>query len=299
LYSKNLYEINEEINNHLQKMIKINDDLIRKIIDLLNQNYSFNNNSLSLSMEKKEKELYTFQRDIAIQKVIDFSIIGNKQSELENIINAPQSYPINKQIANLDNFNDEIYNSYPEKNKKDQTIRDDIKSNLINNSSSKNNHSNNLKFFLLEKIKKENFDLQNNNEIKVLKNNKIVYINKILLNSYSTVRSIKKSKKINFLLRKKRSSKYRGVSKNGNKWQVLMMINNKQHYLGNYSTEELAARVYDIQAIKSKGIKARTNFVYDNNQIQKIYNTKCNNISDIITLLNNWKYFISSKHKWI
>ena len=70
-----------------------------------------------------------------------------------------------------------------------------------------------------------------------------------------------------------------------------MMINNKKCYLGNYPSEDLAARIYDIQAIKSWGINARTNFVYNNNQIKKIYNNqinmKCNNISDIMGQLNN------------
>jgi len=69
------------------------------------------------------------------------------------------------------------------------------------------------------------------------------------------------------------------------------MINRKNCYLGNYPSEDLAARIYDIQAIKIWGAKAKTNFSYDNNQIKKIYNKKfninCNNISDIMTQLNN------------
>ena len=116
-------------------------------------------------------------------------------------------------------------------------------------------------------------------------------MNKYLLNSYSNSRAIKKLKKIRFIIRKKRSSIYRGVSKNGSKWQVLIMTNNKKYYFGNYSSEELAARIYDIQAIKSRGINARTNFIYDNEQLKKIYykkiNIKCNNISEIMTQLNN------------
>lgn len=59
-------------------------------------------------------------------------------------------------------------------------------------------------------------DLDSNNEIKVLKNRKIVYVNKDLLNNYSTSRTIKKLKKINFVKINKTSSKYRGVSRNGN-----------------------------------------------------------------------------------
>ena len=234
-----------------------------------------------MAIEQKAKELHIFQReiDIVIQKVINFSIIGNnkQKSELGNIINTPQSYPINKAIINFRKFVGETYNSYSEESKKIQTITDDIKARSINNCSKKDKHN--------------IFDSQTNNEIKALKNNKIVYINKYLLNSYSISRSVKKFKKINFILRKKRSSKYRGVSKNGNNWQVLIMINYKKNYLGTYPSEELAARIYDIYAIKSWGIKARTNFVYDKNQIKKIYNKKinikCKNISDIMTQINN------------
>ena len=57
------------------------------------------------------------------------------------------------------------------------------------------------------------FDEGNNNEIKVLKNKKKVYINRYLLNSHSTSRSLKKYKQFKFEIRKKTSSKYRGVSK--------------------------------------------------------------------------------------
>ena len=49
--------------------------------------------------------------------------------------------------------------------------------------------------------------------------------------------------------------------------------------------------MYDIQAIKNWEIKARTNFVYNKNQIKNIYNKKidikCNDISDIMAQINN------------
>jgi hypothetical protein len=250
-----------------------------------------------LAIEQKAKTLYIFQRDInfMIQKAINFSIIGNnkQQNELKNIIITPHSYPINKEIINLEKFIAEGYNSYQEKSKKNQTIEDEVKGSLINNSSSKNNLNIKFKCICSKKniIEKDIFALQTNNEIKVLKNNKIVYVNKDLLNSYSTSRTIKKLKKVNFVIRKKRSSKYRGVSKNGSNWQVLIMINKKKYFLGNYPSEDLAARIYDIKAIKSWGVKARTNFAYDKSQIQKIYNKKinikCDNISDILAQINN------------
>ena len=69
----------------------------------------------------------------------------------------------------------------------------------------------------------------------------------------------------------------------------IIMINNKKYFLGNYFSEELAARIYDIYAIKSHGIKARTNFVYNYSQIKKIYERKIeiktDNISDILKQL--------------
>ena len=166
--------------------------------------------------------------------------------------------------------------------------------NLSSNASyfSKNNYFNviNIKNEKTKKkiIQKKTKQTENNNEIKVLKNNKIVYVNSFLLNSYSTSKNIKKFNKITFIGRNKRSSRYRGVSKNGNQWQVLMMINKNKSYIGSYPSEELAARIYDILALKNRGIKARTNFIYNSKQIKKInemeINIKSENINDIIKL---------------
>lgn len=74
-------------------------------------------------------------------------------------------------------------------------------------------------------------------EIKVLKNKKIVYINSLLLNSYSTPKNIKKLNKITFIGQNKGSSKYRGLTKMGiNGRQALMML--KKSYIGTYDCEE-------------------------------------------------------------
>ena len=40
------------------------------------------------------------------------------------------------------------------------------------------------------------------------------------------------------------------------------MINRKKTYIGNYDSEEDAAKAYDQYAIKYHGDKARTNFFY-------------------------------------
>ena len=124
-----------------------------------------------------------------------------------------------------------------------------------------------------------------NNDIKIFKNRKIVYINQSLLNSYNS-KNLKKVKNITFIIETERSSKYRGVSKNGNQWQVLFMNHNKKSYVSTYSSEEVAARIYDILEIKKRGIKARTNFKYNNLQIKKIkdmdIDIKSKNINDFI-----------------
>ena len=130
---------------------------------------------------------------------------------------------------------------------------------------------------------------ENNNEVKVLKNNKAVYVNSCLLNSPSSSKNLKKLNKIAFIGRSKRSSKFRGVSKNGNQWQVLLMHKKGKSYVGTYNSEEFAAKIYDILAIKYRGVKARTNFKYSFQQIKKIgetdFDIKSKNLEDIITLL--------------
>jgi hypothetical protein len=118
--------------------------------------------------------------------------------------------------------------------------------------------------------KKDEENIKKRNEIKVILNNKLVYSNSNDTNSYSN--NFQPSKKIIFMNVGRRRSKYRGVSKNGNQWQVLFMVNNSKSYVGTYITEDLAARVYDIMAIKNRGNKAKTNFIYSEIQIRKIFN---------------------------
>ena len=70
--------------------------------------------------------------------------------------------------------------------------------------------------------------------------------------------------------RKPRGSRYRGVSRNGNQWQVLIMVNKKKRYVGSYSNEEEAARAYDKVALQNHGNKAKTNFDYNEEEVKKI-----------------------------
>ena len=64
------------------------------------------------------------------------------------------------------------------------------------------------------------------------------------------------------------------------------MNHNKKTYVGRYYSEEVAARIYNILEIKKRGIKARTNFKYNDFQIKKIkdmdIDIKSKNINDFI-----------------
>ena len=288
--------------------------MITEIIKSIKKDYLSYISYSSLTSDEKLKEFYLIKRkneqeffkpkfnhDITYQKDNTFSIINNSKIEntsqlnaSKNIIIGKQSDIINYMVNNSEKLiNESSNNLKKEENNKPKIIIDDKEANLINNSSSIKNPSFKMKYFNIEKdlIKKHLLDFKTNNEIRVLKNRKIIYINSDSLNNYSTKRYIKKLKKINFVRKYKTSSKYRGVSRNGNKWQVLIMANNKKYFIGNYPSEELAARIYDIYAIKKKGIKARTNFPYNHTQIKNIYdnniNTKCSKISEILIQINS------------
>ena len=67
------------------------------------------------------------------------------------------------------------------------------------------------------------------------------------------------------------------------------MNHENKTYINSYTSEEVAARIYDILSIKKKGIKARTNFSYNNLQIKAIkemfIDIKSKNINDFINKL--------------
>ena len=63
----------------------------------------------------------------------------------------------------------------------------------------------------------------------------------------------------------------------------------KKDYVVLYNIQEIASRIYDFISIKNKGIKAKTNFVNNLHQIQKISDSnidyKAENIEEIISHL--------------
>ena len=78
-------------------------------------------------------------------------------------------------------------------------------------------------------------------------------------------KSFKGDEKDNF-----RGSKFRGISKNGNQWQVLLMFQGQKKYFGTLKEEIEAARFYDRVSIQYHGIKAKTNFNYTKEEVMDI-----------------------------
>ena len=67
-----------------------------------------------------------------------------------------------------------------------------------------------------------------------------------------------------------RRSSYIGVSKNGDVWQALIVIDSKKTYIGSYYTEEEAAIAYDFYSIVIKQFAEKTNFDYTLRLIKKM-----------------------------
>ena len=246
---------------------------------LISDTYSNSNNSIinGSSFAEKENKLEN--------NISDKNNDSNFNNIINNLINCKQNDNINKPIIIKNN------------NKKFENINSNPDSLDSTNNNIKNKYFNITNYESEEKINNNNIintkkespivvDNERNNEIKVLKNNKAVYVNSYLLNSPSASKKLNKLNIITFIGKGKRSSKFRGVSKNGNQWQVLLMYKKGKSYVGSYSSEEFAARIYDILAIKLRGVKARTNFKYSYEQIKKIgdndFDIKSKNINDII-----------------
>lgn len=68
----------------------------------------------------------------------------------------------------------------------------------------------------------------------------------------------------------RRGSKYRGVSRNGKKWQVQLLGSLRKRYIGSIGCEEQAARIYDRYAIINQGTRAKTNFNYTKEEVLRI-----------------------------
>jgi hypothetical protein len=234
-------------------------------------NYILPKKEIEFSIQKKEAKLEKIIFSIKNQneyRDINYNIINNSKLNINELFK-------NKGL-NLEKMN----YSFPLANENINSIQNRI----FNNA--------NIVFKTDEFEEKKSEDLENqinlnSNEVKVMKNNKVVYANYI--DSFPNLNDCKNKNKLIIMGKGKRGSQYRGVSRNGNQWQVLIMFKNSKSYVGLFPSEEIAARIYDILAIKKRGIKAKTNFKYNSRQVSKIYSTnidiKAKNIDQIINEL--------------
>ena len=95
-------------------------------------------------------------------------------------------------------------------------------------------------------------------------------INNTMDNGQTIIYRSKKSRNNSKVQSSSRRSHYIGVSKNGDVWQSLIMIDRKKTYIGSYYTEEEAAKSYDFYAIVLKYLSAKTNFDYNLSEIKQM-----------------------------
>ena len=133
---------------------------------------------------------------------------------------------------------------------------------------------------MLEKIISDDIIKKNQNNNTISHNS--YNFNKVLNNT----KRFKKKKKIFKIITK--NCRYKGVTKNKKKFQVYLRFKNKNTYLGTYSSEKTAAKIYDIMLIKKTGIKAKTNFKYNMRIINKILKSNIN-IENIFKFIAKYK----------
>jgi hypothetical protein len=263
----NVNNTNNFDNLFLQKKRNYDQSILNKCWN----NYILPKKEIEFSIQKKEAKLEKIIFSIKNQneyRDINYNIINNSKLNINELFK-------NKGL-NLEKMN----YSFPLANENINSIQNRI----FNNA--------NIVFKTDEFEEKKSEDLENqinlnSNEVKVMKNNKVVYANYI--DSFPNLNDCKNKNKLIIMGKGKRGSQYRGVSRNGNQWQVLIMFKNSKSYVGLFPSEEIAARIYDILAIKKRGIKAKTNFKYNSRQVSKIYSTnidiKAKNIDQIINEL--------------
>lgn len=254
----------------------------------INQLSSINNINKFEKEELYENKINEFKYNINLnnfdinnlKNINNIQNVNNKnKNKIEHVLNSFQGKDKEVECLIINN-NTKINNL---RNEDDQTNSTKIPNQSDNENSKKKKKKKKL-FFVFNT---NDFQLKNkNNDIKVFKNKKIVYVNNSFLYSYNSSKNLKEVKNVAFIRKTERNSRYRGVSKNGNHWQVLFMNKTKKSYISSYTSEEVAARIYDILNIKKSGIKARTNFAYSISKINSIkemkIDFKAKNINEII-----------------
>ena len=236
--------LNSEKNVNNIKINKINSEKIN-----LENNKDINNINKKQNTENKNKDLLSsLNNNNSKTNIVDNINLNSKENNINNIIKEEKS---NSQII-------------PEKN--DQTS--------LNKSKNQNTKPKIHKVFfnIKESIPRKEGDLLTKKRKRFIKNNKLVFVqmdeNELNLKNEKVY---DEDEDLDFQTNTKpRGSRFRGVSKNGSQWQVLIMVRKKKRYLGSFSSEEEAARAYDKVALQNHGNKAKTNYDYTKEEIEKI-----------------------------
>ena len=271
-------ELDENIHNTNENIFKINNSIISKLNNLIIQNNLIFENYFPSIIEKTYKELSFLNC-----KRYNPNNSENNNKGLLDMNEKSMNFYLNEKVKSefnlIKNFKSTkifyIYKNYS-KNKDIDIFNSNKKYQIEKSNSIFINKNENC-------LKKKNIENTMENvsgSIKIKSNHKLIYINKSLLKQ-------KNKKNEGVVEKRKRSSLYRGVSKNGNNWQVIINSKYNKGYIGVYKTQEIAGRIYDIISIKNKGIKAKTNFEYNIHQIQNIIDSyidyNADNIEEIIS----------------
>ena len=279
-------ELYEEISKHNLNTFKKNQDILNNLNILFFGKFYFNG-------DKKERRLIAKNKLFLNKKTKN--PYHNQQDEAKNEYGKEEANKYEKKnvLQNKSNLSDDFLRKLKISDKFSSAPKIQEKNTVLTEIPNNNEENSKIFFEIVSKSgssqKKENipnnqkinFKLSHKDYVRIKKNNKMVYIN----SDFALSENKNKINRIIFTKTTKRGSRFRGVSKNGNLWQVLIMHKKHNFYIGSFSSEEIAARIYDIKSYELKGKNAKTNFVYSDNELETIRKIDINSkdINDVIS----------------
>ena len=279
-------ELYEEISKHNLNTFKKNQDILNNLNILFFGKFYFNG-------DKKERRLIAKSKLFLNKKTKN--PYHNQQDEAKNEYDKEEANKYEKKnvLQNKSNLSDDFLRKLKISDKFSSAPKIQEKNTVLTEIPNNNEENSKIFFEIVSKSgssqKKENipnnqkinFKLSHKDYVRIKKNNKMVYIN----SDFALSENKNKINRIIFTKTTKRGSRFRGVSKNGNLWQVLIMHKKHNFYIGSFSSEEIAARIYDIKSYELKGKNAKTNFVYSDNELETIRKIDINSkdINDVIS----------------
>ena len=237
-----------------------------------NQNINSKKNVNNIKINKINSEKINLGNNKDINNINKQQSTENKNKDLSSLNN--NSKTNNNKNINLNSKENKINNHIKEEKSNSQIIPEKNTQTSLTKSQNQNTKPKIHKVFfnIKESTPKKEGDLLTKKRKRFIKNNKLVFVqmdeNELNLKNEKVY---DEDEDLDFQTNTKpRGSRFRGVSKNGSQWQVLIMVRKKKRYLGSFSSEEEAARAYDKVALQNHGNKAKTNYDYTKEEIEKI-----------------------------